>query len=403
MSLAARAYHACRFASVVPVPPARSESAADLLPLDEFSRLVESIYQGPLESPPWKGFLETLRTRLAASFTTLILRPASPEHPSVAIHAGASRVDSVDLYNSRFFELDPFVDLPHDQVVTAAEIVGDRAWLDSVIYREYLQPLDIRHILGADLRPLNDGGDCRLRVSRPHAQPPFGEADKALCRLVLPHLRQSVRLWSRVDQIDTERNLFAGAVERMQVGTVTLDEAGAILSINAEAQAILDQKDGIRLVGGALKADYHEEQALLARLTAAALCGAQLAGPKVVEAVSITRPSGRDKLSVLVRTVSADDWSDAWQRPKVAVFLRDPEHKAQGSGDVIRHLFGLTRAEASLALQLVNGLTLDDAAEQLGIRRNTARAQLRTTFSKMGVTRQTELVRLVLKSVVQLG
>lgn len=389
--------------------PAPTEPAAGLPALHEFSRLVESIYQGPLESPPWKSFLDALRTRLAALFTTLVLRPASPERPSVIVNVGPARAEGVDQYNSRFFELDPFVGLALDQVAAATDIAGERSWIDSAFYREYLRPLDILHVLGANLSPLPGGAGCGLRILRSHAQPPFAEPDKALCRSVLPHLRQAVRLWSHIEHIDMERRLYAGAVERMQVGTVTLDEAGAILSINAEAQAILDQHDGIRLAAGALKADYAEEQARLGRVTAAALSGTAPKGPKgpkgpkLAEAIAITRPSGRNKLSVLVRTVHAGDWSDAWRRPKVAVFLRDPERRTQRSGDMIRHLFGLTRAEASLVLQLANGLTLDEACEQLGIRRNTARAQLRAAFSKMGVTRQSELIRLVLMSVVQLG
>jgi DNA-binding CsgD family transcriptional regulator len=70
---------------------------------------------------------------------------------------------------------------------------------------------------------------------------------------------------------------------------------------------------------------------------------------------------------------------------------------------VLRRLYDLTRAEARLALLMANGLTLEDAGDQLGIRRNTVRAHLRSIFSKMGVTRQTELIRLVSNSVVELS
>ncbi|MNG23881.1 hypothetical protein D3C84_1085400 [compost metagenome] len=56
-----------------------------------------------------------------------------------------------------------------------------------------------------------------------------------------------------------------------------------------------------------------------------------------------------------------------------------------------------------MTLLLANGLTLDEASEELGISRNTARAHLRSTFSKTGVTRQTMLVRLILRSVATLG
>jgi len=68
-----------------------------------------------------------------------------------------------------------------------------------------------------------------------------------------------------------------------------------------------------------------------------------------------------------------------------------------------QQLFQLTPAETALAIQLANGLSLEEAAEALNIRRNTARAHLRSIFSKTGVRRQTELVRIFLNSVALLG
>jgi DNA-binding CsgD family transcriptional regulator len=70
---------------------------------------------------------------------------------------------------------------------------------------------------------------------------------------------------------------------------------------------------------------------------------------------------------------------------------------------LLRSLFGLTGAESALVLLLVEGLTLDEAAARQGVSRHTARSQLRSIFAKTGVTRQTELLRLVLRSVVPLG
>ena len=52
---------------------------------------------------------------------------------------------------------------------------------------------------------------------------------------------------------------------------------------------------------------------------------------------------------------------------------------------------------------LADGLSLDEASEALGMSRNTARTHLRSIFSKTGVSRQTLLVRLILKSVAQLA
>jgi len=85
------------------------------------------------------------------------------------------------------------------------------------------------------------------------------------------------------------------------------------------------------------------------------------------------------------------------------VYIRDAVGKSLASEVVTKQLFNLTKAETALAMELANGLSLEEGAENLNIRRNTARAHLRSIFSKTGVRRQTELVRILLNSVVALG
>lgn len=59
----------------------------------------------------------------------------------------------------------------------------------------------------------------------------------------------------------------------------------------------------------------------------------------------------------------------------------------------IRESFGLTPAETRLAARLKDGLTLKEAAGDLGVSVNTVRNQLRAVFEKMGLNRQSDLVR----------
>ncbi len=211
-----------------------------------------------------------------------------------------------------------------------------------------------------------------------------------------------MQLHSHLDLIESERKLYAGTVDRMLVGTVILDQNGAVTRTNNVADELLRESDGVRLVKGTLAADYGPENRELQRLIGQALTG-RTGAPAVIKGMSIARPSGRGKLGVLIRTLPPGDWSEAKRRPSVAVFIRDPERKSEASHEMVRRLFDLTPAEASLALLLANGLSLDDAALELKIRKNTARAHLRSIFSKIGVTRQTTLVRVLLSSVIWLG
>jgi len=372
------------------------------LSLTEFSELVGLIYQAPLESVPFKSALESIRRLLRANYVTLILRPPSSSRSGLMVNASGDRpVEREADYSNYYYALDVFVGLPTDRVVTAEELLG-RRWRESEIYRQFLKPVDVLHALGADIHT-DDGVECRFRVARSHTEVNFDESDKAVCTALLPHLKRAVQIHSQLDLIESERKLLAGTVDRMLVGTIILDERGAILKTNDLAREMVRAGDGIREVNGAIQAVSAAENRELQRLIKQALNGNTADAPAIIEAMSINRLSGRGKLGVLIRSNPLGEWSEGQRRPSVAVFIRDPERRSEASVEMVRRLFDLTGAEASLAIALANGFTLEDAAGQLGIRKNTARAHLRSIFSKIGISRQTTLVRTLLSSVIWLG
>nr|QQZ50235.1 hypothetical protein JKL49_00325 [Phenylobacterium glaciei] len=92
-----------------------------------------------------------------------------------------------------------------------------------------------------------------------------------------------------------------------------------------------------------------------------------------------------------------------------------PQPSPRGEGDIaivfpalettdrlwasVRESFGLTAAETRLAARLKDGLSLKEAADDMAVSLNTVRNQLRAIFEKMGLNRQSELVR----ALTQLG
>lgn len=67
----------------------------------------------------------------------------------------------------------------------------------------------------------------------------------------------------------------------------------------------------------------------------------------------------------------------------------------EGALDALKELYGLTDAEMSLCNSLGQGLTPKEAASQKGVGQETMRTHLKRVFQKMGVNRQTEVVRIV--------
>jgi DNA-binding CsgD family transcriptional regulator len=83
------------------------------------------------------------------------------------------------------------------------------------------------------------------------------------------------------------------------------------------------------------------------------------------------------------------------------VSILDPGRRRLPSHGFLREAFGLTATEAGLALDLADGLSPMDCAALRGVSVNTVRSQLSALFNKTGMTRQTELVSLILAMGVQ--
>jgi DNA-binding CsgD family transcriptional regulator len=74
--------------------------------------------------------------------------------------------------------------------------------------------------------------------------------------------------------------------------------------------------------------------------------------------------------------------------------------------ELLRSHFGLTPAEARVALHLVAGETLRSAEVKLSISYETARTHLKNIFNKTGTSRQAELVIVIVTALpgcVRLG
>ncbi len=391
-----------------PEPPApdRETLAAALagpsgaLTVERFSQLVQVVYEAALDPTLWTAGLEAIRRELAANFVSLIVRHASEGDPGLIVSV-ASDHGPLDP-NNPLGSVSPFSDLPPGQLVTNTDVLSLAEWRANSYYQQWCAPHDVFHVMAANLAT-RAGSIYGFRVTRPESAPAFSATDIETGQRLLPHLRQALDAYLSVNRDRQLTSLYGRAMAQLMVGAIVLDERGKVVECNAAASAILDLHDGLRIVGGQLEATYANDNRKLQQLVRNAMARSHAALTELTEAMSVNRPSGQLSWGLVVQPVSPDEWTEGKHRPSVAVFVRDIEGKAHPPMRLAQQLFQLTPAETALAIQLANGLSLEEAAESLNIRRNTARAHLRSIFSKTGVRRQTELVRMFLNSVAWLG
>ncbi|HEN8802136.1 TPA: helix-turn-helix transcriptional regulator [Pseudomonas putida] len=369
------------------------------LDLAAYDRLVGEVYEGALDPKLMARALGSFRTLYEANYVTLILRV--PDQPDMGVMIISGDIEGAgDVSYMTYPQTNsPFANQPLDHVFTVDDIMSSTEWELSGYFKMFCGPQDVYHVMGADIST-PDGGKLRFRITRPKRSANFSAHERALCGMFLPHLRRALQVHNLLDRSESLSDLYSQAISRLSVATLVLDESGSVLRVNPVAQDILASADGLKLVGGRLEATYPSDNRELQRLIRAAFSPD---APKSAEAMSVTRPSGLVNLGLVVESIPSLDWAEEKGKPAALVYIRDAASKSLASEVVTKQLFNLTRAETALAMELANGLSLEEAAEVLNIRRNTARAHLRSIFSKTGVRRQTELVRILLNSVVALG
>lgn len=380
-----------------------------------FDQLISAIYQGPLDDTPWQQFLPLLGQTLNARAVSLVLRPPAAgdkglilnyQRPPPGEAQQVSLADPADweasAYREHYFAIDPFISLPIGKVITLAELIPEQELRESDYYQQYLKPAGIFHILGGDTLEPN-GLLARLRICRNEKEPSFTDDDKQLLTQILPHIQRAIQFHARLNRVESERDLYANAIDRLAVGAIILDENGKLLKTNNIAQQILEKKDGLVTHNNHLQIGNREQASEFQKLVEKVLTRQQENKPGMPEALRVTRPSGCPDLGLLIRPIPTSEWPEGQACPSVVVFISDPELQPETSQQMITRLFGFTPAEATLAMLLTKGLSMAETSEHLSISQHTARAQLKSIFSKTGVSRQAELVRLIIKSVANLG
>jgi DNA-binding CsgD family transcriptional regulator len=110
-------------------------------------------------------------------------------------------------------------------------------------------------------------------------------------------------------------------------------------------------------------------------------------------AMALTR-TGKQPLHILISPISPGNRvfpGDA----AATIFLDDPETQPLVPTDVLRKLYGLSPAEARLAVLVLQGHSITEAAEIGQVSRETAKSQMSAVFAKTGTRRQGDLIRLL--------
>lgn len=360
--------------------------------------LVEGIYAAALEPQRWPAVLRDLACSVGAPGAVLQVQATGSGEVLFAATGGLDE-SALAEYARHWVRFDPRVGVglsrPVGEILIPEEHLGVAAFRRTAIYNDFLRPLELGATLGGIVH-----ADREIFVAasaqRSLRPPGFRERDRRRFVAMAPHLARAARIGHELGAAAAARQALTDALDRLPRGVLLLDTRLAVKFANTYAEEVLAAGDGLLLDRAGLQAAHPADSAVLRALVAGAAHPAA-GGPRAAGGyLAVRRPSLRRPLELLVTPLTPELATVAPGRAVAAVFLVDPERRLELPHEALRQLYGLTPAEARLASLLAEGIGLPEAAEQLGITRETAKSTLHLIFAKTDTRRQAELVRRLL-------
>ncbi len=282
---------------------------------------------------------------------------------------------------------------PAGTVQTDSMVMPKSEFVRTEFYNDFLLPNHIQAMLNAVV--LLDEG--RQTVVTVQGLREFEPEHIRLHRLLAPHLQRAIQLNLKLAQLELSRLASLEALNQLNHGAILVDATGAVLLANREAEHLFSKGGGLGLSHGILHGASPGDTARLHALLAQCATPGSEAGAG--GSLTLSRGPDRAPLSLLVVPLRCQGLpAFMTDRPSLAlVFVTDPHRKTKPLATQIQRQFGLTSAEASFAVEILDGDGIQAAADRLAISRSTGRTHLARIFEKTGTHRQAELVRLLLR------
>lgn len=369
-------------------------------------KLIGLAYDAALAPQKWPAFMERAARAMGAQSALLREVDYNAGHVGIFETVGFDPT-FVAAYREHFVHLDYFapalLSLPVGAVMRGDEAVPWERQRMSEFYNDYQRRLKNRHVMGTTLARY-ERYHLLFALQRELRQPDYDEEDMRLVGLVAPHMARAAQIHHQLTEVTAQKHWALAALDRLRVGVILLDELGRPVHLNRAAERLVREHNAFTAGRNRLTLSTTTDTDRLKRLIvgAAALATGRKTGQEMAAAGSLrVRAEASSGVALqfqvipLPRDRSERPWEDAQYHGCVAVFV-SASGGAHLPWDRIAAMHGLTRAEAKLAALLAKGISLEEAAATLLVSILTVRSQLKSVFAKTGVTRQAELVALLL-------
>ncbi len=359
--------------------------------------LIGAIYDAAAGNADWADVAAALRDAVGAGDVSLLRLD-----PNGAVELLAMTdfpEDAALAYQQHFHRHDPWAAAGQAVVQEAVrtgvlrgavfgpELIAQDAYRRSVFWNEFASRVGVYHLLGA-MQPLGEAGTLLVGLHRPQARTEFAVPERQAIDALLPHLRRALQLRHAL-QLAPAQGAVAG-FDAIAKPAMIVDAELNLLHANQAAEALFRTGDLLaRREGSVLRlaAPRTEDTAALRRLAArVALANDPGAAIRVLAPGGATFIATVAPLPAPARTPGP---------PRALILVRSLAPNPDRSARLLADLYGLTQAEAAVALAAAEGHTAERIATDRATTINTIRTQLRRALEKTAAANLRELTRII--------
>ena len=370
--------------------------------MDLYDRILVSLHDAMLDDACWpvaaRLIDEACRTKgNMIAFGERRMRPDLQVFFARFCHRGEWRPDWEREYFEDFYASDEriprWTQVADSQLVHVGDLYTDEEKKTSAAYNDAMRRADARDSLHVRLDGPGDT-DIGWLICDPSGKEGWESGQIAMIRRLLPHIRQFVYVRDAVAGADALGATLSQLLDTNSIGVIQLDRRGRVAEANDRARNLLRQRAGLSDGGGFLGAWLPADDANLQAVLARALPPGGTQG--VSGSTTIARPSPLPRLVVHVNPVSDGRPGHRNRRVAALVLVVDTASPLRISPDLLAEILGLTPAEGQVAALLSEGKTVRDIAVSTRRQEGAVHWLLHQIYRKHGISRQVDLVRLVL-------
>lgn len=360
--------------------------------------LLDALYSAILGETPWDGWLKQLASMLPGGKAVLFFHRIDQASGAFVLSSGFDCSLLKD-YNEHYAARNPW--MPKAAVrpigigVRAEQMLSRKALEKTEFYCDFLKPQRLQTGVGVTVARDAETSFLLSVLCENTGDSEMNEAAETLTRLA-PHIRRAFGYFKRHAAKEAVTGLARSILDLTSVGVLLVDSEMRLIAKNPIAERALSGGRGIGIsITGRVKIASDEATQAMRQML-----GLERFAPDALRTASF-RILSNDGMPTLRLTLTPYNYmSEAakyFSGPMMLVLIDDLTTPLKIAVHEVHGIHGLTRAEAELVVGLAGGSTLRDLAATRDIALGTARSQLHSVFSKLGVSGQAEAVRLVLR------